>query len=95
MAKRVYTVSEALAILRRSLARCGLEQVNITVSSHGLTTEKSGSLAQDLLADGFGKSVTEAGETYEYSHQPGCYSWRTVAQGDDQVNLFYNLEVGN
>lgn len=95
MAKRVYTVREALEILRRSLEQSGLEQVNITVNSHGLTTEESGAMVQDLLANGFGETVTEAGQDYEYPHQPGRYSWVTVAQGDDEVNLFYNLEVAS
>lgn len=95
MEKSVPTVNEALEILRNSLERCGLEKVNISVSSHGLTSTESGALVKDLLANGFGETVTEAGQVYDYLHQPGRYSWVTVAQGNDLVNLFYNLEVTN
>ena len=92
MTERDYSVREALDILRRSLGRFGMEQVNVTVNSHGLSPEKSGAMVMDLLANGFGQNVTQADRAYEYSFQPGHFSWVTVQQGDDRINLFYNLQ---
>ena len=64
MEKSVPTVDEALAILRNSLERCGLENVNISVSSHCLTPMESNALVHHLLAEGFGKTVTNPGEIF-------------------------------
>lgn len=80
MTERDYTVREALDILRKSLVRFGMDQVNVTVDSHGLSSEKSGALVQDLLADGFGENITKAGQAHEYSFQPGHFSWVSVEQ---------------
>jgi len=92
MAERVYTISEALEILKNSLKQTGLKRANVTVNGHNLTPLKSGALVRDLLAGGFGEFVTEAERAYRYSHRPGCYSWVTVEHGDDRINLFYDLK---
>lgn len=92
MAKSTYTVSKALKLLRKALVQSGLERVNITVSCHGLTTEEGHSFAQKLLASGFGEALTEPGQSHEYSHRAGQFSWVTVVRGSDEINLFYNLE---
>ncbi|MDR9788381.1 MAG: hypothetical protein RJR37_14260 [Peptococcaceae bacterium MAG4] len=41
MAERVYTISEALEILKNSLEQTGLKRVNVTVNGHNLTPLKS------------------------------------------------------
>lgn len=92
MSERVYTISEALAILKSSLERCGLDRTSININTHNLTLVKIWVLARDLLAGGFGDAIFEAGETFEYGFRPGCYSWLTVEHGNDRINLFYNLE---
>lgn len=92
MAERVCSVSEALEILKNSLERYGLGRVNISINGHNLTPVQSGSLVRDLIAGGFGDRVTEAGQVYQYSNLPGQYSWVTVEQGGDRINLFYDLQ---
>jgi hypothetical protein len=91
MENRVYNISEALELLKSSLERCGLESVNISINGHDLTPVKSGDLVRDLIVGGFGERVSEAGQTFRYSQRQGHYSWVTVEQGGDRINLFYNL----
>lgn len=91
MAERVYTVGEALEILKCSLKRCGLDRTSVNINTHNLNQAESWVLARDLLAGGFGEAVFEAGKTFEYGFRPGCYSWLTVEQGNDRINLFYDL----
>ncbi|MCL6559885.1 MAG: hypothetical protein K6U74_14050 [Firmicutes bacterium] len=92
MAERVYTVREALEILKSALERCGLGRVDVSINGHDLTPMESVALVRDLLAGGFGEIVTEAERAYQYSCRPGRYSWVTVAHGDDRISLFYELQ---
>ncbi|AHF08616.1 hypothetical protein [Desulfitobacterium metallireducens] len=95
MSDHDYSVNEALALFKKSLEHCGLENVHIAVNSHGLTLMQSVTLVQHLLAEGFGQNVTPASQDYPYSNQSGHYSWLNVAQGSDQINLFYDTEVAS
>lgn len=90
MKDRGYTLREALAILKGTLEMYGLDRTFISINSHKLTPAKSGSLARDLIIGGFGHNVRH-GQEYKYSHRSGRYSWITVEQGDDNINLFYEL----
>lgn len=86
------TFSEALTLLKKSLQQCGLERVNITVSCHDLTRQQSETLAQHLLAVGFGQKVNTATQNYPHTKSFGHFSWLSVAQGTDEINLFYEVE---
>lgn len=92
MAERVYTVSEALEILKGALRRCGLRQADVTISEHNLTSVESCATARNLIIGGFGNIVIEEKQKYRYPHRPGRYSWVTVEQGVDKINLFYDLQ---
>lgn len=91
MAERSYNVKEALAILRAALGRQGLGDVTISVNAHNLTPAGSAALVRELITGGFGDVVTESGRAFPYQGLPGRYSWVTIAQGRERINLFYNL----
>lgn len=91
MVDKPYNINEALALLRGSLAGLGLERVNISVTGHGLTREKSAGIARDLVAGGFGREVKPADRSVRYETRDGWFSWDTVEEGDDLINLFYSL----
>jgi len=91
----ILSVSEALELLKIALKKHGLDSANITVSSHGLTPEKSSSIAGNIVAGGFGKDVMPAGKLLKHDCREGWYSWNTVRQGDDVINLFFNVNEDN
>ena len=87
----IVKVSEALEVLKDALRQHGLDHVNVSISSHGLTQEQSGSMARDIFAGGFGKKVSAAKEPVQYQGREGWFSWISVEQDSDVINLFFNL----
>ena len=87
----VVSVSEALSLLKDCLKRHGLDDVRIYVSSYGLTPEQSAAIARDIVSAGFGDRVWQAKEPAKYESADGYFSWNTVEQGGDHINLFFNL----
>lgn len=88
----IFTVSEALEVLKGALRQHGLDSVNVTISSHGLTREQSERLAGDIFAGGFGQKVSTAKEPVRYQGREGLFSWFTVEEDSDVINLFFNLD---
>lgn len=86
------TVSEALEVLKDSLRQHGLDHVNISISSHGLTQEQSDTMARNIFDGGFGKKVSAAQAPVQYQGREGWFSWITVEQDSDVINLFFNLD---
>jgi len=91
----VISVNEAFAILKDTLKRHGLKNVSITVSGHGLTQEESGSIARGIVAGGFGEVVKPAKEPVKRQFQESYFSWNTVSQKEDHIDLFFDLDNGN
>ncbi|HHU87567.1 MAG TPA: hypothetical protein GXZ25_12350 [Peptococcaceae bacterium] len=85
-------VCAALEMLKEALRQHGLDSVNVTISSHGLTREQSERLAGAILAGGFGQEVRAAGRPVRYQGREGWFSWFTVEQDSDVINLFFNLD---
>ena len=85
-------VCTALEMLKEALRRHGLDQVNVTISSHGLTREQSERMAGDINAGGFGKKVRADNEPVRYQGQEGWFSWISIEQGSDAINMFFNLD---
>jgi len=79
-------------MLKEALRQHGLDSVNVTISSHGLTREQSERLAGAILAGGFGQEVRAAGRPVRYQGREGWFSWFTVEQDSDVINLFFNLD---
>ena len=84
--------TKVLEMLKEALRQHGLDQVNVTISSHGLTREQSERTAAAILAGGFGREVRAAGRPVRYQGREGWFSWFTVQQDSDVINLFYNLD---
>ncbi len=91
----VISVNEAFAILKDTLKRHGLKNVSITVSGHGLTQEESGSIARGIVAGGFGEGVRPAKEPVKRQFQESYFSWNTVSQKEDHIDLFFDLDNGS
>ncbi|MDF9408195.1 hypothetical protein L7E55_07455 [Pelotomaculum isophthalicicum JI] len=87
----ILSVSEALELLEIALKKHGLDSANITISSHGLTPEQSGSIARDIVAGGFGEDVRLAGKLVKYEDREGWFSWNTVGRDGDYINLFFSV----
>ncbi|OPX90714.1 MAG: hypothetical protein A4E53_00892 [Pelotomaculum sp. PtaB.Bin104] len=80
-----------MALLKGSLAGLGLEPTGIAIACCSGSREKSSLIAQKLVAGGFGRAVKPAGRSVRYETRDGWFSWDTVAEGDDMINLFYSL----
>lgn len=85
------TINEALEILRKSLGQHGLNRVNISINSHGHTSEESADTARAIVAGGFGKEVIPAKEPLKHQGSESWFSWNTVRRGCDIINLFYKV----
>ena len=85
------TVNEALEILKGALKQLGLDSTDVTINGHGLTQEKSAAIARNIVAGGFGEKVIPAGKPVKYEFKEGWFSWNTVEQDGDSINLFFSL----
>ena len=93
MENKIYTVGEAMEILRGSLERCGLESghLYITVSGHRLKRLKTVAVMQEIINGGFGENVIGENGTHRSSCRSGYYSWAEISKGMDKINLYYDL----
>lgn len=88
MAEKTCSFSEAMALLKGSLAGLGLEHTGISIACCGGSRGKSSLIAQKLVAGGFGREVKPADKSVRYETRDGWFSWGTVEDGAAMINLF-------
>lgn len=85
-------INEALEILRDSLKSYGLDEVDVTIYSHGHTPAESDHIAAAIVGGGFGEGVKPAVKPNKREFDGGWFSWNEVEQSSDRIYLFFDLD---